>query len=668
MQEMVPCPDLHAFCSLNGSVDTIDWMVMRQVGASYIERVRPSLDTSGRCESKVDWDAMREIGSKYIERAKVREESLRPCASVFADRDNAVDWDAMKQLGLKYIERVRPQTPQTSAMCASSFVRDLVTGSVQEFAKPDVFDYIYLEEEDDRLTMDDADDAYPVSVFEMDTASLLTDKFSASMSPRSTTSEDDYLECRSHLPAVWLRQYSQADAVVDNDRGSFDEDSLSLWFGDARDAGNEEENDVEGPEVVKSLDDELEEELCSVVFASQFLADDLIENACDNSLWEPIEDSDVESVDDDVDDDMQHEVEDSGAHTMDYACDYVEDAIFKALYVCSSDLATEMPLPPADSLAPCTRRRFKSQLCHQMSLTLSSASSPSSPSRPLVLEPVECDLLLDWSLMREAVLPCERPQAAIRRSAASSKRTRRSTSTENSRPVEAPPTEVHIDLQGSDIQACREHQPTKTRRRIFGKITRTASDVDLQPDLLTQLPTRRSSRHPLRQVTAFSLDCDSPRGQRASPSASARESSITRGYDALGAQFFHMHDSDDVPPFLPAVAPPRRSNRHGDVNIPFGQSTELARTQSLSALMMDVGMESASCRKFLKTNAAAQPVSANSRSRSLTALKVTKSSSSFLPAISGNKAMPQIGSKASRMPSASSWTVSNNRLSAATLF
>eukprot|EP00927_Polykrikos_kofoidii_P020047 TRINITY_DN1944_c0_g1_i3.p1 TRINITY_DN1944_c0_g1~~TRINITY_DN1944_c0_g1_i3.p1 ORF type:complete len:1713 (+),score=408.56 TRINITY_DN1944_c0_g1_i3:104-5140(+) len=240
--------------------------------------------------------------------------------------------------------------------------------------------------------------------------------------------------------------------------------------------------------------------------------------------------------------------------------------------------------------------------------------------------------------------------------------------------------------------------PVKSRRRIIGAVVRPdALSPPTLPhceDLVAPIEvskTSRSRKHrhssesgtpsghkrssrPTSSALMFQMD-----DQPTSPKLNARESSLTRGYDALDVQVFAMHDFDEISPrsgtpsasaplrpYSTPSTPTRPASSCGGVDA-FGmlgsgsigrsdlhsssggrRGAALRHHRSASALMADLGDESLSGSRLASQNRdgssfATPPPSSPAGSRSL---KVSKSSPSFLPAINGSttKSLPAINS------------------------
>jgi len=203
----------------------------------------------------------------------------------------------------------------------------------------------------------------------------------------------------------------------------------------------------------------------------------------------------------------------------------------------------------------------------------------------------------------------------------------------------------------SPVSPSRQMSATRSKRRVIGGIVRSPSATALEPVAAFM---SRPKTSPVAAAQMFLMDDDD------APSMSARESSLTRGYDALGgAEIFNM-DSLDRCQTAPS---PHRVTKLAPPTPPAGRSRMASASHpSASAMMMDLGLPSPSSRT---------PSSALSRSASFGSLGASivmpkmekKSSSAFLPAIKSSKAglrqsfsTPTLGQPLSAAGPAAGWS------------
>lgn len=176
---------------------------------------------------------------------------------------------------------------------------------------------------------------------------------------------------------------------------------------------------------------------------------------------------------------------------------------------------------------------------------------------------------------------------------------------------------------------------SKSQRRIIGGVVRAASKPSLDgrrssaagPDMPSADSRRRGASIPKqtkREASIYRLDSDEPELCGASHH-SARGSSLTRGYDILGVQFFSLHDdvekqSEDD---FGATVDLRTTKA---VLCPVG--ARLARVHSASALALDLGQGAVGMSSFLKSISAHGPATPV-RSSSASSLQVVKAKQSL---------------------------------------
>lgn len=151
------------------------------------------------------------------------------------------------------------------------------------------------------------------------------------------------------------------------------------------------------------------------------------------------------------------------------------------------------------------------------------------------------------------------------------------------REVEAPPADLEL-LQKLSAEASAKAAsavPTKSKRRVFGRLTRGPSLAELDG----------SSMKAEKPAACFKMDLDDLDADGAAARRSqGRESSLTRGYESMGsAQIFDMGGSQPgtpagssakaLPSWAPHVAPADSKGKKG-----------LQKSSSESALMLDLGI------------------------------------------------------------------------------
>eukprot|EP00929_Paragymnodinium_shiwhaense_P040219 TRINITY_DN2100_c0_g1_i1.p1 TRINITY_DN2100_c0_g1~~TRINITY_DN2100_c0_g1_i1.p1 ORF type:complete len:891 (-),score=345.05 TRINITY_DN2100_c0_g1_i1:310-2982(-) len=283
--------------------------------------------------------------------------------------------------------------------------------------------------------------------------------------------------------------------------------------------------------------------------------------------------------------------------------------------------ATEPSLPPAKALEACERRQFDHWLkeCDVVPVPAKTvAAAEIVKSEPVVLQAPALEA--DWDVIRAAKLPVEKEQKEPEPEVEAQEPL--SPLSPTSRSVLSPP---------STPSGSRKLHSSKSKRRIIGGVVREAAPVQAQPEVFVPPATpTRSKRREIVPAISFRMDADDTSSQ---PSRS-RPSSLTRGYDALGCNFYSIQDKEEVstptrlsaPQVLnPVVRPPSRSHS--------------------SAMMMDLGLDASSSwaatsplspSKSFGTSSSSPSLAPATSKRSLSqgTLKVSKSSGgSFLPAI-----------------------------------
>lgn len=179
----------------------------------------------------------------------------------------------------------------------------------------------------------------------------------------------------------------------------------------------------------------------------------------------------------------------------------------------------------------------------------------------------------------------------------------------------------------------RTPRASKSQRRIIGGVVRAAPkppcDGDRSsaagPDTPSAWQTtsrRRGASIPKqtkREASMYRLDSDEPEPCGASHH-SARGSSLTRGYDTLGVQFFSLHDDVEtqaVDDFGASVD--LRTTKA--VLCPGG--ARLARVHSASALALDLGQDAVGTSSFL-TPISRSGLATHARSSSASSLQVVR--------------------------------------------
>jgi hypothetical protein len=142
--------------------------------------------------------------------------------------------------------------------------------------------------------------------------------------------------------------------------------------------------------------------------------------------------------------------------------------------------------------------------------------------------------------------------------------------------------------------------PTRNRRRIIGGVVRTPSAMELDLDMPSASPasdmgsSRRPKSHRKKEAPkAFRLDLGEEEEETSTPWA--RASSLTRGYDTLGAQF-HSLDQDSPSsssaPKMMLQHPKLEAFANGGApafDRPSSKAGSRLRQASTSALAMDLG-------------------------------------------------------------------------------
>jgi len=162
-------------------------------------------------------------------------------------------------------------------------------------------------------------------------------------------------------------------------------------------------------------------------------------------------------------------------------------------------------------------------------------------------------------------------------------------------------------------------KPSKSRRRIIGGVVRGPA------------PTNN---------VAHRMDAGDAAGE--DTKLSKRDSSLTRGYEALGVEFFSMQDKcDTLDQTIGLASLPKPSRREGPCS---------TRNRSVPACMMDLGIGTSNRNDWAPSKASpARSATPGSLSKSLSlgalkAIKVTKGG--LLPTVSsGGKLLPALGQR-----------------------
>jgi hypothetical protein len=165
----------------------------------------------------------------------------------------------------------------------------------------------------------------------------------------------------------------------------------------------------------------------------------------------------------------------------------------------------------------------------------------------------------------------------------------------------------------------RTLQPSKSRRRIIGGVVRGPAPTN---DVAHRMDTGDAAEEDTK--------------------LSKRDSSLTRGYEALGVEFFSMQDKcDTLDQTIGLASLPKPSRREGPCS---------SRNRSVPACMMDLGIGTSNRSDWAPSKASpARSATPGSLSKSLSlgalkAIKVTKGG--LLPEVSsGGKLLPVIGQR-----------------------
>eukprot|EP00927_Polykrikos_kofoidii_P055142 TRINITY_DN4943_c0_g2_i10.p1 TRINITY_DN4943_c0_g2~~TRINITY_DN4943_c0_g2_i10.p1 ORF type:complete len:1199 (-),score=226.39 TRINITY_DN4943_c0_g2_i10:623-4219(-) len=327
-------------------------------------------------------------------------------------------------------------------------------------------------------------------------------------------------------------------------------------------------------------------------------------------------------------------------------------------------------LPAAEELSSCDRRSFEPRFCPSDEVPVAAEPFPMDclPSTPLLVEPPPVEV--SWSALLQVQRSATQQQVVPLDFTNTLCKTEEPAVAVTDVGEDSPPPSPSISAR------------KKTHRRVIGAVVRDPTPQDHQFDghawnLASPSSMRGFEKKMSQQLEPLASPPLSPKSRGTSRGGSTskrtkksqarlvptyemnveeptveRDSSLSRGYDALGSvEIYSMNDMDDTPsqPLAASIrAPvPQKNQRSTFVGSMHMQPT--------SALMMDLGADASKGSSWTTQTTCRQSASALGRSSSLSALKVSKA---FRGSSSKDGGLPSMGNSKSTslLPSLSSNT------------